>query len=341
MTIDAPQVSAANVTDRNVPRNLLEFRRYRMGFREDEHVHDLIDDLSFAVREGSVFGVVGESGCGKSMTALSVMRLLPSAAVVQGGEILFNGENLLAKTEGEMEKIRGRDIAMVFQEPMTSLNPVHTVGRQIGEVFRIHRPAMGAEERRSATVALLRGVGIANPEQRCDQYSHQLSGGMRQRVMIAMAVACSPQLLLADEPTTALDGTIQAQVLVLMQELKLQTRGSIMLITHNLGVVAETCDEVVIMYAGRFVERGTIGHIFDQPAHPYTRGLLASIPSLAGNVGELYSIPGSVPSVENFEPGCRFAPRCAHRREYCSREVPPMTEIAPGHAVACWFTGSG
>ena len=312
-----------------------------MGFREDEHVHDLIDDLSFAVREGSVFGVVGESGCGKSMTALSVMRLLPSAAVVQGGEILFNGENLLAKTEGEMEKIRGRDIAMVFQEPMTSLNPVHTVGRQIGEVFRIHRPAMGAEERRSATVALLRGVGIANPEQRCDQYSHQLSGGMRQRVMIAMAVACSPQLLLADEPTTALDGTIQAQVLVLMQELKLQTRGSIMLITHNLGVVAETCDEVVIMYAGRFVERGTIGHIFDQPAHPYTRGLLASIPSLAGNVGELYSIPGSVPSVENFEPGCRFAPRCAHRREYCSREVPPMTEIAPGHAVACWFTGSG
>ncbi|MBI3375696.1 MAG: ABC transporter ATP-binding protein [Betaproteobacteria bacterium] len=312
-----------------------------MGFQEDEHVHGLIDNLCFAVTEGSVLGVVGESGCGKSMAALSVMRLLPSAAVVQGGEILFNGANLLAKTEAEMEKIRGRDIAMVFQEPMTSLNPVHTVGRQIGEVFRIHRSAMGAEERRAATVALLGEVGIANPEQRCDQYSHQLSGGMRQRVMIAMAVACGPQLLLADEPTTALDGTIQAQVLALMQELKQQTQGSIMLITHNLGVVAETCNDVVIMYAGRVVESGTIGHIFDQPGHPYTRGLLASIPSLAGNAGELFSIPGTVPSAESFEPGCRFAPRCQLRREYCSREVPPMTEIAPGHAVACWVTGSG
>lgn len=312
-----------------------------MGFRDDEQVHDLVDNLTFAVKEGSVLGVVGESGCGKSMTALSVLRLLPSAAVVQGGEILFNGENLLSKSEAEMEKIRGRDIAMVFQEPMTSLNPVHTVGRQIGEVFRIHRPAMGADERRTATVALLREVGIANPEQRCDQYSHQLSGGMRQRVMIAMAVACGPQLLLADEPTTALDGTIQAQVLALMQELKQQTRGSIMLITHNLGVVAETCNEVVIMYAGRIVERGSIEQIFDQPVHPYTRGLLASIPSLQGNVGDLYSIPGSVPSVESFEPGCRFAPRCGLKRDYCSREVPPLADISPGHAVACWVTGTG
>ena len=312
-----------------------------MGFRVDEQVCDLIDDLSFSVREGSVLGVVGESGCGKSMTALSVLRLLPSAAVVQGGEILFNGENLLAKTETEMEKIRGRDIAMVFQEPMTSLNPVHTVGRQIGEVFRIHRPQMGAPERRVATVALLREVGIANPEQRCDQFAHQLSGGMRQRVMIAMAVACRPQILLADEPTTALDGTIQAQVLSLMQELKQQTKGSIMLITHNLGVVAETCSEVVIMYAGRIVESGTIEDIFDRPTHPYTRGLLASLPSLVGDSGELYSIPGSVPSVENFEPGCRFAPRCSLRRDHCSHAVPPLADIATGHAVACWVTGAG
>ena len=286
-------------------------------------------------------GVVGESGCGKSMTALSVLRLLPSAAVVQGGEILFNGENLLAKTETEMEKIRGRDIAMVFQEPMTSLNPVHTVGRQIGEVFSIHRPEMGAEERRTATIALLREVGIANPEQRCDQCAHQLSGGMRQRVMIAMAVACRPQILLADEPTTALDGTIQAQVLSLMQELKQQTKGSIMLITHNLGVVAETCSEVVIMYAGRIVESVTIEDIFDRPTHPYTRGLLASLPSLVGDSGELYSIPGSVPSVENFEPGCRFAPRCSLRRDHCSHAVPPLADIATGHAVACWVTGAG
>ncbi len=324
-----------------VTRNVLEFRGYRMGFLIDEQVCDLIDGLSFSVREGSVLGVVGESGCGKSMTALSVLRLLPAAALVQGGEILFNGENLLAKTEAEMEKIRGRDIAMVFQEPMTSLNPVHSVGRQIAEVFRIHRPEMGADARRSATVALLREVGIANPEQRCDQFPHQLSGGMRQRVMIAIAVACRPQILLADEPTTALDGTIQAQVLSLMQELKQQTQGSIMLITHNLGVVAETCNEVVIMYAGRIVEIGSIGDIFDHPTHPYTRGLLASLPSLVADRGELYSIPGSVPSVENLEPGCRFAPRCSHRRDICTREVPALAEVSTGHAVACWVTGPG
>ena len=324
-----------------VTRNVLEFRGYRMGFLIDEQVCDLIDGLSFSVREGSVLGVVGESGCGKSMTALSVLRLLPAAAQVQGGEILFNGENLLAKSEAEMEKIRGRDIAMVFQEPMTSLNPVHSVGRQIAEVFRIHRPEMGADARRSATVALLREVGIANPEQRCDQFPHQLSGGMRQRVMIAIAVACRPQILLADEPTTALDGTIQAQVLALMQELKQQTQGSIMLITHNLGVVAETCNEVVIMYAGRIVEIGSIGDIFDHPTHPYTRGLLASLPSLVADRGELYSIPGSVPSVENLEPGCRFAPRCSHRRDICTREVPALAEVSTGHAVACWVTGAG
>ena len=323
------------------PRNVLEFRKYRMGFRIDEQVCDLIDGLSFSVREGSVLGVVGESGCGKSMTALSVLRLLPTAAVVHGGEILFNGENLLAKTEKEMEKIRGRDIAMVFQEPMTSLNPVHTVGQQIGEVLRIHRPAMGADERRQTTTALLRDVGIANPEQRCDQFPHQLSGGMRQRVMIAIAVACRPQILLADEPTTALDGTIQAQVLALMQELKQQTQGSIMLITHNLGVVAETCSEVVIMYAGRIVESGTIEDIFDRPTHPYTRGLLASLPSLVSDSGELYSIPGSVPTVENLEPGCRFAPRCSQRRDICTREVPVLADVAAGHAVACWVTGAG
>ncbi len=322
-------------------QNVLEFRKYRMGFKDGGRVHDLIDDLSFSVRKGSVLGVVGESGCGKSMTALSVLRLLPSAAVVRGGEILFKGENLLDRSEAAMEKIRGREISMVFQEPMTSLNPVHSVGRQIGEVFRIHRSEMGAAERRVATIDLLREVGIANPDQRCDQYAHQLSGGMRQRVMIAMAVACRPQLLLADEPTTALDGTIQAQVLALMHEIKQQTQGSIMLITHNLGIVAETCSEVVIMYAGRVVESGTITDIFDRPAHPYTRGLLASLPSLAAGGGELYSIPGSVPSVENLTPGCRFAPRCGLRRDICTRVVPPLAEIAPQHAVACWVTGAG
>ena len=322
-------------------RDVLEFRAYRMGFRDDDRVYGLIDDLSFGVAQGGVLGVVGESGCGKSMAALSIMRLLPSAAVVQGGAILLNGENLLEKTETQMESIRGRDIAMVFQEPMTSLNPVHTVGRQIGEVLRIHRKEMDAEQRRASTVELLRQVGIANPASRYEQFPHELSGGMRQRVMIAMAVACRPQLLLADEPTTALDGTIQAQVLALMQELKQQTRGSIMLITHNLGIVVETCDQVVIMYAGRIVERGSVASIFDRPAHPYTRGLMASIPSVAGTSGELYSIPGSVPSVENFERGCRFAPRCEHRREYCASEAPPTTHLTPDHAVACWVTGGG
>ncbi len=321
------------------PPALLEFRGYRLGFRIDGQVCELIDDLSFSIRAGSVLGVVGESGCGKSMTALSVLRLLPQAAAVMGGEILFGGRDLLAQSESEMERIRGRDISMVFQEPMTSLNPVHSVGRQIGEVLRIHRPGMGSEERRAATIDLLRQVGIANPEQRHDQFPHQLSGGMRQRIMIAIAVACRPQLLMADEPTTALDATIQAQVLALMQDIKEQTEGSIMLITHNLGVVAETCDEVVIMYAGRVVESGSAEDIFDRPQHPYTQGLLASLPSLAGSSGDLHSIPGSVPSIGNFGPGCRFAPRCTQRRDVCTRDVPRLTSIGTGHQVACWAVG--
>jgi oligopeptide/dipeptide ABC transporter ATP-binding protein len=312
-----------------------------MGFRIDGAVHNLIDDLSFSIQEGSIMGVVGESGCGKSMTSLSVMRLLPPEAVVQGGEILFDGENLLVRPEAEMGRIRGRDIAMVFQEPMTSLNPVHTVGRQIGEVFRVHKKKMAADHVREKTRELLRRVGISNPEKRIDQYPHQLSGGMRQRVMIAMAIACSPRLLIADEPTTALDVTIQAQVLELMQEIQNESRGSIMLITHNLGVVAETCREAVVMYAGRIVEQGSIGHIFDSPLHPYTKGLMASIPSLSRENGELYSISGTVPSIENFEPGCRFAPRCKYRKDQCSRSVPRMKEVEPGHAIACWVFGGG
>lgn len=323
------------------PPPLLEFRGYRLGFRIDGQALEFVDDLSFSVQAERVLGVVGESGCGKSMTALSVLGLLPPAAEVQGGQILFNGDNLLAKTNAQMEKIRGRDISMVFQEPMTSLNPVHSVGRQIGEVLKIHRPELPADQRRATTIDLLRQVGIANPEARHDQFPHQLSGGMRQRVMIAIAVACRPQLLLADEPTTALDGTIQAQVLALMQDLKAQTQGSIMLITHNLGVVAETCDDVVIMYAGRVVESGSTEDIFDRPQHPYTQGLLASLPSLAREGGTLHSIPGSVPSIGNFGPGCRFAPRCAHRRDVCTQQVPALASVGPGHRVACWVTAAG
>jgi len=323
----------------DVRDSVLEFKNYKMGFRDEGVTYNLLDDISFSVRRGSVMGIVGESGCGKSMTSLSVMRLLPPEAVVQGGEILFNGADLIAKSEGEMELIRGRDIGMVFQEPMTSLNPVFTIGKQIGETFRIHRKSMTDEQIHKEVCDLLEHVGISNPARRYDQYPHQLSGGMRQRVMIAMAIACKPRLLIADEPTTALDVTIQAQVLELMQELGKESESSMMLITHNLGVVAETCDEAVVMYAGRIVEMGTVGHIFDTHAHPYTEGLMASIPSLSSCDGELYSIPGTVPAIDSFGKGCRFAPRCAHCKKKCDELPPPLKEIAAGHSVACWVYG--
>jgi oligopeptide/dipeptide ABC transporter ATP-binding protein len=326
-------MSATLFQDSSQP--LLEFRNFRMGFKDENSVFNLIDDLSFCIREGTVLGLVGESGCGKSMTSLAVMRLLPPEAVVQAGDIRLNGSSLLAKSAREMEQIRGRDIGMIFQEPMTSLNPVQTVGRQIGEVFRIHRREMHADRVRTETIELLRKVGISNAEQRFEQYPHQLSGGMRQRVMIAIAIACKPQLLIADEPTTALDVTIQAQVLALMQDLKEQSHGSIMLITHNLGVVAETCREAVIMYAGQIVEQGTIESLFDAPAHPYTRGLMASVPSKGDD--ELYSIPGAVPTLENFGAGCRFAPRCAHRKPHCDLQAPRLVEVSNRQWVACWL----
>jgi oligopeptide/dipeptide ABC transporter ATP-binding protein len=310
-----------------------------MGFRIDSETHNLVDDISFSIQAGKVMGVVGESGCGKSMTSLSIMKLLPPEAVVQGGEIVFNGQNIINYSEAAMEKIRGRDIGMVFQEPMTSLNPVYTVGRQIGEVYRVHKVEMQKDVVRKDVIELLSKVGISNPEKRIDQYPHQLSGGMRQRVMIAMAIACRPQLLIADEPTTALDVTIQAQVLELMQEIKHETQGAIMLVTHNLGVVAETCDDAVVMYAGQIVEKGTINHIFDSPTHPYTRGLMASIPSFGSREEELYSIPGTVPTIENLGIGCRFAARCKQSKEHCSRKTPPMREIESGHSVACWDFG--
>lgn len=319
--------------------SVLEFRNYRMGFSDEGTVYNLLDDISFSVRRGSVMGVVGESGCGKSMTSLSVMRLLPPEAVVQGGQILFDGVDLISKSDIEMEQIRGKDIAMVFQEPMTSLNPVFTIGKQIGETFRVHRRSMTDDQIRKEVCDLLKHVGISNPENRYEQYPHQLSGGMRQRVMIAMAIACKPRLLIADEPTTALDVTIQAQVLELMQALGKESGSSMMLITHNLGVVAETCDEAVVMYAGRIVEKGTVSDIFDNRIHPYTQGLMASIPSLSSSDGELYSIPGTVPAIDSFSKGCRFAPRCAHRMKKCDELPPPLKETASGHSAACWVFG--
>lgn len=316
--------------------SLLKFENFSMGFRDENLVYNLLDNLTFSVRKGSVLGIVGESGCGKSMTSLAVMRLLPPEAVVQGGRILFDGVNLMEKSALEMEKIRGKDIGMVFQEPMTSLNPVFTIGRQIGESLKIHNPEKSPDWVRDQVYQLLDLVGISNASKRYEQYPHQLSGGMRQRVMIAIAVACKPKLLIADEPTTALDVTIQAQVLELMQRLVKDSGSSLMLITHNLGVVAETCDEAVVMYAGQIVERGRVDQIFDQNAHPYTKGLMASIPSLSSGEGELYSIPGTVPSIDNFNSGCRFAARCAHRQDCCEKELPPLIEISNGHFVACW-----
>ena len=257
-----------------------------MGFKDDDgKVYNLIDHLNMQLDEGKALGIVGESGCGKSMTSLSLMRLLPAAASVQGGEILLNGEDLLKKSEPEMEKIRGKQIAMIFQEPMTALNPVMTIGKQIGECLKLHHPEMKEDEIRKQVCEALNDVGIANPETRIDQYPHEFSGGMRQRVMIAMAIINHPAILIADEPTTALDVTIQAQILDIMRRLK-GSSGSLMLITHNLGIVAEICEEVVVMYAGRAIERGTLKAIFDNPLHPYTQGLMASVPTIKRMAGD-------------------------------------------------------
>lgn len=278
----------------------VQFKDYSMGFKDDDgKVYNLIDHLNMQLDEGKALGIVGESGCGKSMTSLSLMRLLPAAASVQGGEILLNGEDLLKKSEPEMEKIRGKQIAMIFQEPMTALNPVMTIGKQIGECLKLHHPEMKEDEIRKQVCEALNDVGIANPETRIDQYPHEFSGGMRQRVMIAMAIINHPAILIADEPTTALDVTIQAQILDIMRRLK-GSSGSLMLITHNLGIVAEICEEVVVMYAGRAIERGTLKAIFDNPLHPYTQGLMASVPTMRSEKKPLYTIPGTVPTVYDF-----------------------------------------
>lgn len=315
---------------------LLEFKEYSMGFKDDNgNIYNLLDKITFYIEEGKALGVVGESGCGKSMTSLSIMRLLPSNTVIQGGQILYKGEDLLKKPEQDMQKVRGKDISIIFQEPMTSLNPVLTVGFQIGEVLKKHFPDMSKDQIRKKVIEQLDMVGIPSPERRINQYPHEFSGGMRQRVMIAMAVICQPKLLIADEPTTALDVTIQAQVLDLM--VKLKDKGSLMLITHNLGVVSEICDEVVVMYAGRVVEKGSTEDIFDNPCHPYTKGLMEAMPSMTNKKDELYSIPGTVPTVKNFASGCRFADRCSQCMSYCKDSVPPMKEISPNHYVQCWL----
>jgi len=316
---------------------LLEIEDLVTEFSTDEGVVRAVDGVSLTVEAGATVGVVGESGCGKSVTALSIMRLLPQPmGRIAAGSIRFQGRDLAGLRVEEMERIRGNEIGMVFQEPMTALNPVHTIGRQLTEGLRLHRGLKDREALREACTILDR-VGIPSPEVRLGEYPHQLSGGMRQRVVIAIALACSPDLLIADEPTTALDVTIQAQILELMRELQDELGMAVLLITHDLGVIAETCDEVVVMYAGRVAERGSVHDIFDRPKHPYTRGLLASIPTLETEPkARLNIIEGMVPGLRDLPPGCRFENRCPLATARC-RAAPPVEEtVGAAHRVSCY-----
>jgi oligopeptide/dipeptide ABC transporter ATP-binding protein len=316
---------------------LLELRDLKTHFHTDEGVAKAVDGVSYVVKSGETLGVVGESGCGKSVTALSVMRLIPDppGKIVQGS-IHFEGVDLVRLPDEEMRKIRGNRIGMIFQEPMTSLNPVFTVGDQIIEAVVLHRGAT-YDEARNHAIEMLRRVGIPSPESRVDDYPHQMSGGMRQRVMIAMALSCDPRLLIADEPTTALDVTIQAQILELMRRLQDDLGMSILLITHDLGVVAQNAQHVAVMYAGKVVEYSDTKEVFGNPRHPYTVGLFRSIPKLGVKVAKLDTIPGTVPSALEFPSGCRFHNRCPFATERCSTDEPALRSIAPGHTVACHY----
>jgi peptide/nickel transport system ATP-binding protein len=317
--------------------HLLEIRGLKTHFATDDGMVHAVDGVDLTIDSGETLGVVGESGCGKTVTALSVLKLIamPPGQIV-GGEILWQGRDLVALRGEEMRRIRSKEIGIIFQEPMTSLNPVYTIGEQIAEALRQHE-ALGRRSALEKAVEMLRLVRIPNSERRARDYPHQFSGGMRQRVMIAMALACSPKLLIADEPTTALDVTIQAQILDLLVEMKSRLGMAVMLITHAMGVVAETAQRVVVMYAGKVVEEAPVGELFARPRHPYTQGLIHSIPRLdrAGRKVRLEAIPGVVPSLLNPPPGCRFAPRCRFAMAACTRAVPDLREVGPGHKVAC------
>jgi peptide/nickel transport system ATP-binding protein len=319
---------------------VLDVKGLQTVFFTNSGLFKAVDDVSFRVRRGETLAIVGESGCGKSVTALSVMRLVPDPpGRIVGGSILLEGQDLLALDESEMRKIRGDRISMIFQEPMTSLNPVMRIGDQIAEAVRLHRPTTAKEAWQQA-VQMLRLVRIPEPERRASEYPHQLSGGMRQRAMIAMALACRPALLIADEPTTALDVTIQAQILALMLDLQKELGMGLILITHDLGVVAQTAQRVIVMYAGKKVEEADVETLFANPRHPYTRGLMASIPAVpsAGANAEvrLVEIPGMVPSLTRLPKGCAFAPRCSLAVARCHEEYPPLEDWGAGHLAACW-----
>lgn len=315
---------------------LLEVDNISTVFHVDEGTIHALQDVSFSLSSGETLGLVGESGCGKSVTALTIMRLLPLSARVRRGQVLFEGKNLLQKSEREMRAIRGREISMIFQEPMTSLNPVYTIGDQVAESFMIHWRVHRREATAMAAEALAM-VKIPAPRQRLKDYPHQLSGGMRQRVMIAMALACNPKVLIADEPTTALDVTIQAQILNLMTNLKEKLGTALILISHDLGVIAEMAQQVAVMYAGKIVEKGDVKTIFEQPQHPYTKGLLKSIPSIQGNPERLHIITGSVPHPLQMPEGCAFHPRCSLAQSVCIQESPYLEAVGAEHYVRCWY----
>ena len=319
---------------------LLDIRNLRTYFHTQDGVVKAVDGVDFAVRRGEIVGLVGESGCGKSVTSLSVMRLIAYPGKIESGEVWFDGVNLLTQPRREMTHIRGRRISMIFQQPTSCLNPVFDTGYQLAEVLAIHQ-SLDRHAGRERAIELLQVVGIPDPEKRIDAYPHELSGGMAQRVMIAMALACNPELLIADEPTTALDVTIQAQILDLMRSLQARLGSAIILITHDLGVVAEMASRVAVMYAGRIVEEADVRTVFNHPMHPYTQGLLASIPVLGQVTDELDVIPGTVPNLINLPPGCRFAPRCRARvengLEICTQEEPMLLPVAPGHKARCWL----
>jgi len=319
---------------------LLELKGLKTHFFTDEGVVRAVDGVDLYINKGETLGVVGESGCGKTVTALSIMKLIPMppGRIVEG-QMLYEGRDLVTLPPAQMRKVRGKEISMVFQEPMTSLNPVFTIGEQIAEAIRLHE-GLGRRAAMDKTVEMLKIVHIPNAERRVKEYPHQLSGGMRQRVMIAMALSCNPKLLIADEPTTALDVTIQAQILDLLNELKAKIGMAVMLITHDMGVIAETAQRVMVMYAGKVVEEAPVKEMFKEPLHPYTQGLLRSIPRIdlaATKKQRLEAIPGVVPSLLDVPPGCRFAPRCQFVKPMYTEKEPALKEVKPGHKVACWL----
>jgi peptide/nickel transport system ATP-binding protein len=314
---------------------LLDINNVSLELKRDGKYLKILDDVSFSVDKGETVGIVGESGCGKSMTALSIMRLLPEKAKL-GGSVKLDDKEITKLSKREMEKYRGNKMSMIFQDPLTSLNPLHTVGKQIEETLMLHT-GLSREQRKKRVIELLKEVGLPRAEELVNEYPHQLSGGMRQRIMIAIAMACNPSLLICDEPTTALDVTVQAQILELMNNLKKANEMGIIMITHDLGVVAEVCDRVIVMYAGKVVEQANVNELFQNPKHPYTKGLLESIPKLGEKQEKLGSISGMVPSPDKMPKGCRFFDRCSSAMDICKGELPSMRSVGENHATACWL----